>query len=390
MKRLLTTVPSLICGWLLMAVLVSSCQTEAADKAKSKAKQEEVEETPTLPVVEVETRDIELSQELVADIRAVQNVEIRARVDGFLDKILVDEGKRVSKGQRLFSLSDEEYVVAQAKAEADLSGAKAETIQEEVNLERVEGLVEKKVVTKSELKLAKARLLAAKAKVDAAQSELERVKILLKYTHINSPFDGIVDLLPLKRGSLIKEGTHLTTISDISAVFAYFYLSEKQYLQFAKGGGSKDLKDRGHVELILADGTDYPFQGVVETMQGEFQEETGTLSFRARFPNPQNLLKHGSTGKIRLSTTVDGALLIPQKSTFEIQDKNFVYVLDSANTVRTRAIVPSARYKGYYVVSKGLKAGEKLVYEGLQSIREGDKIIPRPTKHKPTTAEEQA
>jgi len=365
---------------LLRIVLVTSVLSFAIG-CKSGVKTDEEAAAPMkLPVVKVEQRDVELNQDLVADIQAIQNVEIRARVDGFLTDIHVDEGKTVRKGQLLFTLADEEYEVAVSRARADLAGAQAESRAAEVKLEQVKNLVVNKVVSNTELRLAESNADAAKAKADAARSELDNSRIRLQFTHIKAPFTGVVDLLPLKRGSLIKEGTYLTTISDISSAFAYFPLTERQYLQFAKGKGSGDLRN-GAVELILADGTQYPIKGAVETSQGEFQEETGTLSFRARFPNPDGLLKHGSTGRVRLSTKVEKAVIIPQKSCFELQDKTFVYLVTKDGSISTRSIKPASRYQDYYVVDEGLAPGDLVVYEGFQSLKEGDKIEPVITQH---------
>lgn len=368
--RLIRTLVLLV----FLAAAVTGCK-------QGEASSEDEQEVQTLPTVAIASTDIVLNQDLVADIQAINNVEIRARVDGFLDAIYVDEGKSVAKGQKLFKLADEEYRVAVSKAKADLSIAEAEAASSEIEVERVRDLVTKKVVSAIELRLAESKLIAARAKVEAARSDLANAEIKLTFTHINAPFSGVVDRLPLKKGSLIKEGTQLTTISDVSSVFAYFHLSEKQYLQFKSGKGSGDLNN-GAVQLILADGTQYPTDGYVETMQGEFQEETGSLSFRARFPNPNGLLKHGATGKVKLSTAVAGAILVPQKSCFEVQDKTFVYVVDQSGKVSTRSFVPSARYNSYYVVKDGLKPGEVIVYEGFQSLKDGAKIKPQPTKHK--------
>lgn len=361
-------------GFLLLMLGIIGCTTNSST-------QDQDQEVVALPTVQITSADIVLNQDLVADIQAINNVEIRARVDGFLDAIYVDEGKSVAKGQKLFKLADEEYRVAVSKAKADLSIAEAEAASSEIEVERVRDLVNKKVVSAIEQRLAESKLIAARAKVEAARSDLANAEIKLTFTHINAPFNGVVDRLPLKKGSLIKEGTQLTTISDLSSVFAYFHLSEKQYLQFKSGKGSGDLNN-GAVQLILADGTQYPSDGYVETMQGEFQEETGSLSFRARFPNPDGLLKHGATGKVKLSTAVKAAILVPQKSCFEVQDKTFVYVVDKSGKVSTRSFVPSARYNSYYVVKDGLKPNETIVYEGFQSIKDGSLINSQPTKHK--------
>src|SRR5690606_23287749 len=195
---------------------------------------------------------------------------------------------------------------------------------------------------------------------------------------VRAPYDGIIDRIPFKVGSLIDHGTLLTTVSDISEVFVYFNVSEGEYLEYVKTAVSDTERANALVSLVLADGSLYPHEGSVETMGGEFQASTGSISFRARFPNPNSILKHRATGRIRLSNTVNDAIVIPQKAAFEIQDKNFVFVVDSANQVRMRHFVPRTRYSQYYIVESGLKSGEKIVFEGIQDIRDGMLIIPKP------------
>ncbi|MDO9155653.1 MAG: efflux RND transporter periplasmic adaptor subunit, partial [Sediminibacterium sp.] len=192
---------------------------------------------------------------------------------------------------------------------------------------------------------------------------------------IRAPFDGIIDRIPLKMGSLIDPGALLTTISDVHNVFAYFNISENEYLQYRKAV-SKGLKEDRPVNLVLADGTQYGYTGKIETSDGEFNENTGAIAFRARFPNPNKLLKHGASGKARLTTSVENAIIIPQKATFEIQDKTFVFIVDKDNIIQMRAFKPGRRVAQYYIVEAGLKPGEHIVYEGVQSIRQGTKINP--------------
>ncbi|MBT9485619.1 efflux RND transporter periplasmic adaptor subunit [Sediminibacterium sp.] len=330
---------------------------------------------PSLPVVEVVQKDTLLQTDYVADIQAVQNVEVRARVQGFLEKILVDEGKEVRKGQPLFQLNDLEYKTELAKAKAAVSNAMAEAKAAELELGRTKILVEKNVIAKTEYELAVSKVSAAKAKIDEALSAQTSAETKLSYTFIRAPFDGIIDRIPLKMGSLIDPGALLTTISDVHNVFAYFNISENEYLQYRKAV-SKGLKEDRPVNLVLADGTQYGYTGKIETSDGEFNENTGAIAFRARFPNPNKLLKHGASGKARLTTSVENAIIIPQKSTFEIQDKTFVFIVDKDNIIQMRAFKPGRRVAQYYIVEAGLKPGENIVYEGVQSIRQGAKIKP--------------
>ena len=176
-------------------------------------------------------------------------------------------------------------------------------------------------------------------------------------------------------GSLIDEGTLLTTLSDTNTVFAYFNVSENEYLEYVRARGKADSK--AVVQLELADGSFFKHKGTVETMEGAFDEGTGSIAFRARFSNPEKLLKHGSTGTIRLTNTVENAILVPQKAAFEIQDKNFVYVLGKDNKIKTRSFVPQSRLSTFYVVKSGLQSGETIVYEGIQALRDGATINPK-------------
>lgn len=342
---------------------------------KDKEKAGTADLIPSLPIVEVIQKDTILQTDYVADIQAVQNVEIRARVQGFLEKILVDEGKEVRKGQPLFQINDLEYKTELAKAKAAVSSAMAEAKAAELELGRTKILVEKNVIAKTEYELAVSKVSAAKAKIDEALSAQTSAETKLSYTFIRAPFDGIIDRIPLKMGSLIDPGALLTTISDVHNVFAYFNISENEYLQYRKAV-SKGLKEDRTVNLVLADGTQYGYTGKIETSDGEFNENTGAIAFRARFPNPNKLLKHGASGKARLTTSVENAIIIPQKSTFEIQDKTFVFIVDKDNIIQMRAFKPGRRVAQYYIVEAGLKPGENIVYEGVQSIRQGAKIKP--------------
>jgi RND family efflux transporter MFP subunit len=342
---------------------------------KDKEKGGTAELIPSLPVVEVIQKDTILQTDYVADIQAVKNVEVRARVQGFLEKILVDEGHEVKKGQPMFQINDLEYKTELAKAKAAVSNAMAEAKAAELELGRTKILVEKNVIAKTEYELAVSKVSASKAKIDEALSAQTSAETKLSYTFIRAPFDGIIDRIPLKMGSLIDPGALLTTISDVHNVFAYFNISENEYLQYRKAV-SKGLKEDRPVNLVLADGTQYGYTGKIETSDGEFNENTGAIAFRARFPNPNKLLKHGASGKARLTTSVENAIIIPQKATFEIQDKTFVFIVDKDNIIQMRAFKPGRRVAQYYIVEAGLKPGEHIVYEGVQNIRQGTKINP--------------
>lgn len=348
-------------------IFLFSCRADAKKATNIEPEQ--------IPVVTLAQSDTTLYQGYVADIQAIQNVEIRAKVDGFLEQILVDEGQFVKQGQPLFLINVSEYTNAVARTEAQLSNAHAEAHATELEMNRVKTLADKNVVASSELKLAEARLMAAQAKVKEALSAHDLANLQLSYTTIKAPFDGLVNRIPLKRGSLVESGTLLTTISDNRSVFAYFNVSEIEYLELTKGN-KETLSKTEAVSLILADGTMYPQRGKIETIEGEFDESTGSIAFRARFPNPDRLLKHGASGRVRLSNAASNIVMVPQKSVFEIQDKHFVYVMGTDKKIKQQSFLPARRVADYYIVASGLDAGDTIVYEGIQGLRDGMTINP--------------
>lgn len=343
--------------------LLSACSQERSKNNK----------TETFPVTHPVVLDTTFTQDYVADIHAVQNVEIRSRIKGFIDKIHVDEGKMVAAGQLLFTISSQELKQELLKADAQLKSAVAEAKMAEVGLNNAKILLERNIVSEPEMEMAKAKLEAAQAKVEEMQSAISSIQLSISFASIRAPFAGMINRLPLKAGSLIDEGTLLTHISNDKEIFAYFNLSEKQYLSLIK---DKKNNEQKIVRLITADGDVFPHKGKIETAESEFDRNTGNLAFRARFNNPEKILKHGSSGKIQLISNLKQAMLIPQKATFEVQENNYVYVLDKDNVVQARSIVVGQRLPHLYVVSSGLSTGDKVIYEGIQRVKEGDKIKP--------------
>lgn len=325
-------------------------------------------ETVSFSVIRPQKMDIFFPVDFVADIHSLKNVELRARVNGYIEKIWVDEGQFLKKDQLIFSITNQNYREEVLKSRAVLKNAFAEAKSAELSYKNTQVLVEKNVVSPTELEMAQSKLDAMIAKVEEAKS-LEATALLnLKYTEIRAPFDGIIDRIPNKVGSLINEGTLLTTISDNNEVFAYFNVTEKQYLDMFT---MVELKNATKVQLILANGKEHAHVGRIETIDGEFDKNTGNISFRARFPNPELLLKHGASGKVRLLRALSQVLVIPKKSTFEIQDQVYVYVVDKNNLVTSRAIQVKQVVKNGYIIKSGLSEKDVIVYEGLQSVKEG-------------------
>lgn len=351
----------------IAGVSFCSCKDHVAQKT----------EQVDVPVVTVQPETLSIDHLYVSDIHAIRNVDLCSKISGFLDAIYVDEGQQVKKGQLLFRISDHEYKAAVAKAKAVFNTMKAEARVAEVEYERVKLLTEKNIVSHTELELASSKLKAAEAKTEEARADLENAIHRLSYTTIFAPFDGVIDRIPLKAGSLLSEGTLITSVSDISEIYAYFDVSENEYLAYNRIHGG-DPVEHTTASLVLADGQNYDFKGKVETVVSEFDQNTGSISFRARFPNPNHLLKHKATGKVKLITKVEHALVVPQKSSFEIQDKSYVFVLDNANVVKMKSFRQAGRISQYYIVKDGLKPGDRIVYEGIQDLREGMTVIPKP------------
>ncbi len=325
------------------------------------------------PVTQPLVLDTVYQKEYVTDIQSPQHVELRARVRGFLEKIHVDEGQEVQQGQLLFTLSGQEFREELRKANALLKSALAEAKMAEVEAKNTRLLVDKNVVSQSELAVAEAKLEAIEAKIDEAKADVSAAELNLSFAQVKAPFSGIINRIPNKQGSLIEEGTLLTSLSSNHSVFAYFNVSEKEYLEFIKNG---KLQGKNSASLLLANGEMHTDKGTVETAETVIDKNTGSIAFRARFPNKGHVLKHGATGKVALYETLKNAVVIPQKSTFEVQDKLYLYVVGKDNKVERRSFVPKVRLSQLYVVESGLSPNEQFIYEGIQSAAEGEVITP--------------
>ncbi len=368
-------------GWLLVLLaLAGLAPLTGCNRSDGKADPAAAALAPAaLPVTRLTARDTTITHEYVAEIQSLRNVDVRSRVGGFITAILVDEGQRVTKGQVLFRLNDAALRTRAASAAAAVSNARAQVRVEELQLDRVQLLTDKDIISKSELDVARAKLAAARATETEARAVAAAAALELGYVQIRAPFDGVIDRIPLREGSEVEDGTLVTSISDTRAAYAYFNVSENEYLRYAKEL-ARDTAAAAAVRtahLLLADGSEYANLGRVETVQSEFEGSTGSIAFRARFPNPDRLLRHGATGKVRLTNPLPKAVLVPQTAVFEVQEHNYVYVLTKNGTVQQRAFVPQARLGPYYVVASGLLPGEVVVVEGTQELREGDRIRPR-------------
>ncbi|MDT3403398.1 efflux RND transporter periplasmic adaptor subunit [Mucilaginibacter terrae] len=368
-----------IYGW-LVAVAAFSFASCSSSKTENTG-----QDTLELPVLTIIAKDTTLQTAYVADIQAIKNVELRSRQRGFLEKIYVDEGMPVRKGQVLFKLNDEEFRVTLARAKAMLSNAEADAVASRLEVERVKMLVNKKVLAASELEVAQSKLKADEALIDEARTNVQSAQNHIAYTTIRAPFDGMIDRIPLKGGSLIDEGALLTSISDLSSIYAYFSFPENEYLKYQRSKNNGE-KDNNEVKLVLSDGSSYSHSGTIETIEGEIEQTTGSIALRAKFPNPHKLLRHGASGKIYITTEMDDAVMIPQKSVFEVQDKSYVYVVSNDNKLHMTSFTPLTRFSQYYLVKDGLKPGDKILYEGAQNARDGMVIKPNMLKQAPLLA----
>lgn len=301
--------------------------------------------------------DTSFTKSYVAQIRSIRNVELRAQEKGFLQNIYVDEGQFVKKGQLLFRINPKMY-------EAEVLKSRAEEKAAEIELQNSKSLADKEVVSKNELAM-------SQAKLQQAQAELQLAQLHLSYTEIRAPFDGTIDRIPLKLGSLVDEGELLTVLSDNSEMYSYFNVSEPEYLDY-QANTEKNANQK--VGLLLANNTPFEYTGKVELIESEFNNETGNIAFRARFPNAKRLLKNGQTGEVQMNVQLPKAIVIPQKVTYEIQDKKYVFVVDSKNTIRSREISVGAEMPDLYVITKGLLPSDKILLEGVQKVKDDERI----------------
>jgi membrane fusion protein (multidrug efflux system) len=322
-----------------------------------------------------------LSSDYPATLQGEQNIEIRPKVDGFVEKIFIDEGSVVKKGQPLFSIRAPQYEQDVRNSAAAISSAEADVSAAQLQVNKTKPLVEKDIISHYDLESAQFTLQTRKAALAQAKTTLANAKTNLGYTNITSPVNGVVGSIPYKIGSLVSSTNTqpLTTVSNIGKVYAYFSLNEKQLLNFSrtvKGTTlNQKLTNTPPVSLLLSDGSNYPEQGHVQTISGLINTETGSASFRATFPNPVGLLRSGSSATVRIPQQIKDGILIPQKSAYELQGKHFVYVLGADDAVKSTEIEIMDQAAGqFYVVTSGLKTGDKVVFDGTSSLKDATKI----------------
>ncbi len=338
---------------ILMFVSLFVSLSLASCSSKTEEKGEGFKFTVTSPL----RKDTMVIRDYVCQIRAIQHIEVRALERGYLQHIYVDEGKFVRQGQMMFQIMPMMYRAELQKAEAEAKFAEIEYLN-------TKQLADSNVVSINELAL-------AKAKFDKANAEVSLAQVHLGFTEIKAPFDGIMDRFQVRLGSLVNEGDLLTTMSDNSKMWVYFNVPEAEYLNFRMNEKKDSLMK---VNLLMANNLMFDYTGVVQTIEADFNNETGNIAFRATFPNPKGLLRHGETGNVQMTVPQKKVLIIPQKSTFEILEKKYVFVVDKDKVVHQREISIAAEMPDLYIINDGLSENEKLVLEGIRKVKEGDKL----------------
>ena len=334
-----------------ISIFIALCHISCNSKKETKE-----EETKFLVTSPLKT-DTTITREYVCQIQAVSHIELRALERGYLQNIYVDEGQFVKKGQLMFQIMPLLY-------QAELQKAQAEADFVEIEYKNTKSLADTKVVSQNELAMAKAKLDKAKAEVSLAQ-------VHLGFTQVKAPFDGIMDKFQVRLGSLLDEGALLSTLSDNSEMWVYFNVPESEYLNYKANTTEENLLK---VNLLMANNQLFEYPGVVKAIEADFNNETGNIAFRATFPNPKKLLRHGETGNIEMTLSLKNALIIPQKATYEVLEKKYVFVVDKNNVVHSREITIASEMPDLYVIKNGLKENERILLEGIRKVKDNDKI----------------
>lgn len=358
--------------WMLSAALLTACGSKSSQMPEA---------NKDFAVETVKTTEADLKTSYPATIKGMQDIEIRPKVSGYLTKLLVDEGATVRKGQPLFLIDSEQYQAAVNSAKAQVRVCKANIATQKLTVENKQALFDQKIISSYDLQMAKNTLESYEAQLAAAQASLQSAQDNLRWCTVTSPSDGVVGMIPYRVGSLVSASSAqpLTTVSNISQMYVYFSMTEKQLLGLTReqGGLSAAISKMPAVSLVLSDGTEYSETGVVSTVSGVIDSNTGSVQMRATFDNAGHVLRSGGTGSILIPIHQKDAIMIPQKATYEIQNKKFVYVVGTDNKVQSREIEVLVQNDGQnYVVSNGLKVGERIVIDGVNRLKNDMQINP--------------
>ena len=360
--------------FITIALFLASCSSEPAPVA--------VAPPPTLPVTTVSETSQQTFIDYPAAIQGASDLEIRPQIAGTIDRVLVNEGQLVSKGQLLFRISELPFRAQLNNAKAALSAAKAAVLNAQLEIDKLSPLVQAKVVSAFQLQTAKTTHQIALANVEQANAAVNSAQINLNYTQIKAPISGYIGRLPKKQGSLVSptDIDALTQLSDVHEVRVYFSLAETDFINFNTNYQGNSVADRikhlPSVSLVLADQTVYPIQGKIDMIDGQFDKNTGAITLRASFANAKGLLRSGNTGKIRMGLTHEHAILVPQSATVEMQDKIFVFAVGKDNKVNKTAIAIDGKAGTNYLIKAGLKSGDQIVLTGLDRLQDGQLIQP--------------
>jgi len=334
-----------------------SLSLPACQKLNGQEEQAEAEHH-MITVTSPEAKDVITTQQYVCQIRSQRHINVCAFVNGYVEEVLVREGQAVKAGDVMFKILPTLY-----KAKLDAEMAEAQLVGLEFN--NTKRLFDEKVVSQQEVAINQAKLSKALATAKLAQAELN-------FTVLRASFDGIVDRLEVRQGSLIKEGEVLTSLSDNSMMWVYFNVPEARYLGYMTDPDPEKAEQT--IELVLANGNKFHYPGKIGAIEANFNNETGNIPFRADFPNPNGLLRHGQTGNVLIHKVLKSALVIPQRATFEILDKQYVFVVDKEGVVHQREITVQNEQDDIFVIKKGLDANEKIVLEGIRQVHDGQKV----------------
>ena len=341
-----------------------------------------MKEKPALPVMTVKLSDATVTTFYSALLEGKVNVEIRPQVDGTLQTIYVDEGSLVKAGQPLFKIEDRVYREQYNSALASQHAAEAKLVVARLDEEKLVPLVQNKVISEIQLKTARANTHAAQAAVEQAKAAARSAQVNLDYTVIKAPVSGYIGKIPLRLGSLVSknQSAWLTLLSDVSEVYAYFSMSENDFMHFRQQYAGVTIQDKlrqvSPVSLVLSDGSLYTEKGVIGSVSGQFDQTTASVRIRAVFPNPHGLLRSGNTGKVVIESLSRKVLLVPQAATVELQDKVFVFVLGKGNSVKKQVVTVSGKSGNNFIVSTGLKPGDTILTAGVEKIQDGTVITP--------------
>jgi membrane fusion protein, multidrug efflux system len=366
-------------GFVIATLILTGCKQEKAPPLSSAG-------PPQVFVAAVEQRDVPIVREWIGQLDGSENVDVRARVHGYIQEITFQEGTVVKPGGLLLRIDPRPFEAAVAQEDADLAQATATQEKTQLDEQRQSQLLERRISSQQDYDNAVKANLGAKAGVEAAQAALEQAKLNLDFATITSSIAGIVGHTDFSVGDYVaagSAGTPVTTVSTVDPIKIVFALSEKEYLAAAErltAMLAQPLEEREAIgELIRADGKVHPYKGRFLAADRQVDPKTGTIRISAIFPNPGNILRPGQYAKARFKVQDRaGALLVPQRAVQELQGKNFVWVVDDANKVSQRGVTVGQRVGSDWVIEEGLKPGERIVVEGLQKVREGAPVQPVP------------